>query len=557
MAPLAGGLAFIHNLSDLAVWTAGGAHAKPRFQWSYSDAESQPQKQFQVKVYDAAGTTALFDSGPITSTATLYDAPWALVHDTVYQWSVEVFDSIEWSVLAKSTFKVKWAQGIYESGALPASTQWAFTSVRAGSGQVALLFATATSINGAGRSAWNTDIGGLTPAARLNVLVRLAAQTGTPPTLTSMKFSYFAGTPIYPDNWLRVPSATGWSISTDVVRFGSQAIRCAVSTAVDHSIRPFRGVVGLAVADDHMPVKGATTYVFSAYIKSTGPMTGSNLIALEVYPAGSAVPLQAHPEQPTADYETQDTVGKGDRDWQRLHYVFTTPVDVTEVDCFVKYRNIGVAATNDTFYVDGSQLESGNVVTAWSPGQIGAGAAVIDVQGVQVDAQQGGIMRMQAASGGIAALSTDASAGAMRFTDFLRIERLAAGDKIIEGHTGTFPTFDISRDGKLTWRNPADGSEVGSLLWGGVATPYLQLFTVGRLEVPPCGRWRPMTCATATRRARTTRPACRGLRLPTAAQRAGRRRMAEASSSPSVRATPPSSRSGWAAVRWRWPRACG
>lgn len=487
VAPLAGGMAYIWNLAtDLAVWTSGGAHAKPRFQWAYADPE-QAQAQFQVKVWDTAGTGLLYDSGPINGSDTTYDAPWALIYNTVYQWSVEVYDGLEWSVLAKSTFKVKWAQGIYETGVIPASTQWAFSSVKAGNGQVALLYATATGVNGAGRSAWVADIGGLIPAARLNVMVRLAAQTGVAPSLTSMKFSYLAGAGIYPDNWSRAPSATGWSLSPDIVRFGSHSLKCVVDTAVDHAVRPYRAVAGLALAEDHMPVKGATTYVFSAYVKTDDfrpQLTGSNKIALEVYAAGSSTMLPNDPGNLPEHYETQNTAGKGDRNWQRLHYVFTTPADVDEVDVFVKYRNLGPAATGDVFYVDGAQLESGQVVTAWSPGQIGAGAAVLDVQGVQVDAQQGGVLRLQAASGGVAALSTDPAAGAMRFTDFLRIERLAATDKIIEGHTGTQPHFDIQRDGKLTWRNPADGSLLASLGIGGGVDANSPTLLGQRLEVP-------------------------------------------------------------------------
>lgn len=405
------GLAYIHNLaSDLSVWTVAGSHAKPQFKWTYSDTDGQPQARFRVRIYDAASAGNLVhDSGEVVSGATTYDANYAMPNgdqaNSERWWTLQVYDGMEWSAEStRSGFKVLWAQAIYETAALPVpSASWAFASTKAGNGQIALFFATATGAAGVGRGAWVTDIGALIPAVRLNVMVRMAHQSGTVPSIADMTFSYLASSGQQPDNWDRSPSATGFSLGSDVVRFGSQALKCVVSTAVNHWIRPFRIVSG-----DHMPVKGKTTYVLSAYVKTDHPFTGTNRLRLIVYPQGGAVPIPALNVDPdltlpaidrNRDFETQTTVGKGDRDWQRLHYVFTTDADTTEIDPYIEYVNDSLSVTNDIWYADGVQLESGEVVTAWSPGQIGAGAAALDAQGVQINALEGGILRLKAGSG--------------------------------------------------------------------------------------------------------------------------------------------------------------
>lgn len=61
-------LAFIHNLAELALWTAGGQHAKPRFSWVYTDPDAHASLKYRVRVYKApSGGAAIYDSGEVSS----------------------------------------------------------------------------------------------------------------------------------------------------------------------------------------------------------------------------------------------------------------------------------------------------------------------------------------------------------------------------------------------------------------------------------------------------------------------------------------------------------
>jgi hypothetical protein len=58
--------AFVHNLAEVAVWAANVAHAKPRFQFVYNDAESQSSSKYRIRTYKASsGGSVDYDSGDV------------------------------------------------------------------------------------------------------------------------------------------------------------------------------------------------------------------------------------------------------------------------------------------------------------------------------------------------------------------------------------------------------------------------------------------------------------------------------------------------------------
>lgn len=403
VSPAAGNLAYIHNLgSDLAVWTSGGAHARPRLSWTFSDPQGGAQYAYQARLYDAGGSQ-LWDSGKVVSAALYVDVPYALVMGTTYQWSIAVWDQSNEKDAggeAKSTFRVRWGQAIYEYSAGTGSSAWTFSSgnVPANTSK-ALLFATATGSGGAGRSAWTASIGALNPAngPYLNVLVRLATQaSGTQPSLPDMTFRYI-GASILPDHWDTQPPAD-WGLDTDTRRYGTQSLKVAVSTASNNRYAyPYT----LASGDD-IAVQPNTEYTLSAFVKTNGALKAGAEARLAIYNAGDLITERSDlyldaTHRATTDSNVADQDGKvWPEGWQRLRLTFHTDAQQDRLRPMLHYRHNGADA-GDVLWWDAVKLEEGTVATAWTPGFVGD-PVVLDAGGVAVDASAGGIFRLRSAS---------------------------------------------------------------------------------------------------------------------------------------------------------------
>jgi hypothetical protein len=212
VSPPANAAANLWNLgSDLTPWTNAGAHAKPRFDWTYSDPEGGTQTAFRIRIYSAAsGGSLLYDSGVVLDSVTAYDADYAMVRDATAYWTIDVRDTkSEWAgESSRTAFRIRWGQAIYQHNTGLGSASWGFVSGAVANGAAAFLFATATGVDGAGRSAWKTSVGALSigpTVNHVNVLVRLrpisTAVASVSPTLPSMTFTYLA-TGVNPDRWV-------------------------------------------------------------------------------------------------------------------------------------------------------------------------------------------------------------------------------------------------------------------------------------------------------------------------------------------------------------------
>lgn len=397
-SPTTNALATIWNLaSDAQLWDTTLFYSKPRFTWTFSDADGHAQSAFRVKVYSASvGGSTLYDSGKVASSAKTHDSTWAGDYDTAYYWTIEVWDALDdtSSESSRTAFKMLWSQAWYETPVTggTASRSWAISSTKSGTGNVALLFRSATGTNGSGAGSWKTSIGAVTPNAHLNVLVRLGATTsGSSPALEELVFTY-ESSGVLPDNWKRTPSGSGWALDTDRRRYGSRSFKSTVGTTGDHHIRPYRIVEG-----DDIEVEPEATYTFSAFVKTESTVTGNNYIRLIAYSNNTGASIPA--SNGSADYVTTDTSSAPDG-WQRLVYVFTTDLDTDSIECYVEYKNADTSATGDIWWVDAVQLEEGPVATPWKPGMVGR-SVVLDVGGVSVDGSAGGTFRLRGHDSGV------------------------------------------------------------------------------------------------------------------------------------------------------------
>ncbi len=397
VSPLAGALATVHNLTtDLTVWTSGGSHAKPKFDWTFADADGDSQSAYRVKVYSAAtaGTT-LHDSGIVTSSTTLYNSTWAGVLGTEYWWTIDVKDPYgEWAgESSRTAFKMRWSQAIYEY-AVPggaSSSAWAWASAQSGTGTVTFVFSTATGAAGAGRSAWKSQVGELTPAAYLNVLVRLAATTaGSGPSLADMTFSYIA-TAIFPERWTFGTVAGDFALDPAVRRFGSQSLRLTRSTTVGERVAyPFTKVSG-----DDFPVSGDTEYTASVYVKTDGVLGAA--VIIEVRDPSGVAWSGATIIDNSNDRTTNSAAAP--EGWQRIWVRFRT--DSVDTIRLAIYQPATGSAVGNKFWMDAVQVEESAMATPWQPGLVG-NPVVVDVNGIIVDRTAGGIFRLRAETGGAA-----------------------------------------------------------------------------------------------------------------------------------------------------------
>jgi hypothetical protein len=408
--PAASTLADIHNLGDLTIWTTGGAHAKPIVKWTYQHSAGRGMEAYRVRMYSDALAT-LYDSGTVAKSATpgqvvTVNIPTAIVLGTQYRWGVEVQDvDGNWSTAMTPTpFKVRWGQGIYSQNVGTTATGFKWANSPTALGRVQFLYRSANDAAGSGATAWSTGL----PApgkAYVQVLVRLLAITaGENPALPDMTLTYtVGGSDPVPDKWL---ATTSLSIALDstIRRFGAYSARVTnVNGINNHYIYPWRNTY-----TDGVDVVPDTDYVFSAYVRSDGPVPGGGQLTLSIYTAagGAFSPAPFLPQPPGTARATTDTSPYPDG-WQRLVIPFHVPAGVTAVRPVIRLDTATVGAQ---MWVDGVQLEEGVVVSKFNPGTLGE-AATLDRFGLMVDASQGGILRLRGSTGATRATVELGSAG--------------------------------------------------------------------------------------------------------------------------------------------------
>ena len=442
-SPAAGGFAVVRNLHDLAVWTAAGSHAQSRYGWSFSDADGQAQSGYRVRLYSAAtGGTLLADTDHVTSSAKTHDGATPFVNGTQYWWTIEVWDTSGESSdeCARSAFKVRWAQAIYEyqpTGGVNTSG-WAFSAGAVSGGSAAFLYATATGAGGAGRSAWKSTIGSLTPAAYLNVLVRLSSLSASQPSLADMTFSYLASA-ILPDRWSF--GGAVWRLDPSVRRFGIQSLCCQPDGAgTSYTARPYRLTPG-----DDVLVQPGVTYTLSGRIKTDGVLHSGAAAFIAAYALGWDDPLAY-----TASVTDSSASPDG---WQPVSCTFMVPPGQTTVMISAVYYD-ATPTSGDTVWFDGFKLEEGTVATAWTPGFVGD-AVVLDANGVAIDGSAGGIFRLRGNAGGARDV-VELGANGLVLGGDVAVSSPTTGKLLVDGRFVVADKTALSVDGEIVLSERGD-----------------------------------------------------------------------------------------------------
>lgn len=481
--PGSAALAPVSNLGALALWTSGGTDAQARLKAVYTDPDGTGLTKCRFRVYnDSAGSpgSLRWDSGDVVigiasgktvvcdvgvnvyqeddTTVTVAVAGTGtagFVNGTVYHWSVEFWDAATESTgeSSKTTFKVRWAQGLYESnpGASSSAWNWANAAVAANT-RSAFIFRSADTSGGdaaTGKTAWKASLGEVAAGdAWMQVLVRLSTDvSGTQPDLADMQFSYL-GSATLPDRWTLSGSGT-LALDPNVRRFGSQSLKVTGMSA-NRYLYPYRKTSG-----DDIPVSGNTKYVWSVFVKTSGVLSAN--VRLRVRTAGGGATIA---EATTSEGQTLDSSSFPDG-WQRLVLRFTTPGGTTAVRPSIDY--LGTTST-DAFWVDACKFEEGTVATSWTPGFVGE-PVVMDSNGLQIDGLAGGIFRLRGITGGTRDV-VDLGNRGLLFTDFEVWSPSAETLRIGDGLAQQTLEIDAASSG-------SDGGRIGLLGAGSNADGYL------------------------------------------------------------------------------------
>lgn len=416
--PASAGIAKLVNITDTTEWSASTQLARPQLGWNYSSAASLAQSSWRVRIYSAStGGTKYYDSGLITDTAhktdTYFEVPgttnvpawvssatgyagWStitgLVNGTEYWWTIEVVDSSgnTSSESARYAFKVRWGQVIHvwDSGST-SSSQWDITYPAPPAGTQAAMFYRSTTTTTATTGTWYSSIGAVVSGRRyLQTMLRLSTNAGAQPTVGDITFSYLAGT-VSPDSW-EVDANGTLILNNSTYRFGTKSGLLTAASSAATIIQPKRDTTQYDIA-----VIAGQPYIFSAYVKPT-PQTllTSRTIKLRTYAAsGESATLGAEIGIGSDNYtsfEQQDG-------WYRIFYKFT-PAG-SWVKPIIEFGTGTGAAVGDAIYLDGAQVEEGNVVRSWTPGFV-TQAITIEGSGITVDKSGGGSLRLRGSTGG-------------------------------------------------------------------------------------------------------------------------------------------------------------
>lgn len=430
------------------VYTPGSGWATPRFEveWTYSDADGQPQQQYEIDIKTDSGgspTGTTMVSGQVTSSAvkvvpTLLSTP---VENTRYHIRVRVFDGLEWSAYSGYFIvRARWGLSTHRkdvsiAGAAP--TTWLVSALHttADPTKQAVVVEYNSSDDGTTNLAatWAADLSTLVKRKFVHYRVWLlywGTSPGSSGSLDDITFTA-SGNVIQPDNWLPSPlSGVGGSIELSDHWFGTQALR------ID-------GNGTSRVVYQLLAIEPNQNYVLQTRVKSVGNSGG--YVGLSDTPSAAGLVMGTTPVAATADW-AQETAGPWNSGSRAQVYAI----------CVVT----GAASTSGLF--DGLKLERGTVTSPWTASTL-ADQGVLDAGGVQVDASVGGIFRLKSSVGGTRD-RVDHGASGLKFggdtevaspsTGVLTVGGVAVlkvGDVVVPGIGTSFPGSPTT--GQKFWRS--------------------------------------------------------------------------------------------------------
>lgn len=366
--------------TSLAAWTGSEGYGNLKF--TYTHPAGLACSAYTIKFNGVEYTTNLIspsggDGGDASYTFTV-QSPTTMTRGTNYTFQVKTKDENgQWSDYSTvQNAKVQWAQRVIEHTYAAGSGNFELDYVFTGTGaSLAVLY---SHWDTSAWSTYSTDISdGLTATStKLRVLFRFdTIAAATLPSVSSIVLSYLSAS-VSPDLW--------WGSSCDLIldenvrRYGKRSAKFTSTGTFAFCYPNYEGSHPSA----GILVTAGETYTFSCFFRTVSALTGNP--QLRIY----------NPAFTTLYANTDDCPNDTSGEWVRHSLTFTVPDGVTRIQPTIRYpSNIG-----ESFWIDSVQLEEGEITSQWKPGGIGP-AVSLDVGGVQVDGEKGGVLRVSAPNG--------------------------------------------------------------------------------------------------------------------------------------------------------------
>lgn len=350
---------------------------------------------FTVPIASDPGTATAGTTGTV---ATIwYTGYKGLVNNTDYWWTITTRGTtgLESAESARTAFNVLWGQTRNEYTYTTSSYSYAHALGSTPSATaVARIFGTTPTTTTA-PSAWYSSLDSaianrgantiLVVDIRVGILNNSNTTLATQPTVTGTMTAISSVTE--PDDWgLNSGSHTLQLVSTSR-RFGTRSAQFTVNGTAG-LIQPYRLSNG-----DGIAVVPNTNYVFSAYVSDGDGVNGN--VTLRVYP-GSFVGASVTGQTALATSDAHTAFDEDLDGWRRMYVFFNSSGN----DTVRPVIYCSGWTSGQSILLDGTIVEEGTVIRSYTPGLVNS-PAVIEGGGVQIDASQGGILRLRGSSGGL------------------------------------------------------------------------------------------------------------------------------------------------------------
>lgn len=432
--------AHVENLDEAAVWSDSGgeAYAELKFQYNHPDGDAM-----QAYTIDWAGTEYTVSLSAEDGETLTVQSPTKIARDTATSYRVKVQDvNDNWSAYTASfNTRVQWAQGIlsHNHGSGAGNFEFDYSGPTGGdSSRIAVLFKESAD------ATWYANLGDVPFDTTLDILIRMCTDDSTNnPSVDDLTLTYLGTGNLAPDLW--AVSGTGATMVLDPTRrrFGKRSAKVVIGSA-ETEVYPTYGT-----SDPYIIVTPGERYTFSIFINVSDPITAPVLRFRD----GSDTILES----------TSQTI-ENNGTWERITQDIVVPEGVTRIRPSIVFA---AADSGDTVWLDSAQFEEGEVATQWKPGGIGP-AVSIDVGGIQVDAEKGGVFRLLSGDGDTSVYS---STNGLTFKDQATGNTAELGvdssgnlevdgtDVSLDGHTHstTDPVVNVyeQADSPATWTKDA------------------------------------------------------------------------------------------------------
>jgi len=413
-------------------FVAGGGWASPRpyVTWGFSCPDGGSQASWEVDIAnDSAGSpgSSAYASGVVAGTDSSVTPAITLTESNYYHVRVRGVCSHGETSAYSGYFRVRARWGVethrFDCGSAP--TSWSISTL-----QTTTLSTNAVVMEYSSNTTTSTpgtfyDSLAAAPFNRYFFykawLLSWGASPATSASLDKMVLSYSANV-LIPDKWTL--SSANMTVDEATYVYGTQSLK-------------FTGDGSTHTAKQTVSVIPNTNYILSGRLK----ILSSPDITFRIESTTGTILALYSPANGTAD-------------WARWDSGIVNSGALTEVVINIR----GVGSAPGAAWVDALKFEASNVVTPWSPSFLG-NAVVLDAGGLQVDATNGGILRLRGSTGGTRD-RVDLGANGLKFGGETALEisspaaktlKLGTTDTLLRTGGTAFPGSPASGD--IFWRS--------------------------------------------------------------------------------------------------------